>query len=149
MGDLIGALTWARFKNLIRDANDTFGQDTITWRRSTGGLDRYSEDNAAEGFDDIDILGLFNYNYFRTWPMTQTTETGELDRQSCVLILNVRYLEENEWDINSRLNYNPAADRFIFKGITYKAMGDTELAQAQDEPLLFMVILKREEKPTA
>ena len=35
-------------------------------------------------------------------------------------------------------------DRFIINGIVYKPDGDTQVAQAKDEALVFLVILKRD-----
>lgn len=147
--DLIGNNKWAQFQSIIKNANDTFGQAIVIWRRSKGGLDFYGEDNSTEEFEDIELKGLFNHNFFRTWPITFTTEGGELDRQNTVLILNVDYLIENGWaDEYNRLKYDAAADRFIYNGLVHKAMGDSEISQAKDGHLLFQLILKREEKQT-
>lgn len=147
--DRIGSTNWQKFKDIIRDAHDTFNQDTVIWHRSSGGLDRFGEDNVTETFELIPIQGLFLYNYFRTWPITQTTESGEIDRQTKVLILNLKYLGENGWLDNwGKFAYDAAADRFEFKGEIYKDMGSTELSQAQNEPLLFSIVLKEEEKNT-
>ena len=42
------------------------------------------------------------------------------------------------WDLNWQ------EDRFVINGLTYRPSGDTQLAQAKDEALVFMVILKRD-----
>lgn len=149
MSDLIGASVWAQFKSVIDSAHDTFNQQPITWKRSKGGLDLNGEDNLSEQFDMITLYGLVDYNAFRKWPVTQTSETGELDRQTEVLLLNMEYLRnEGYLNANNYFAYNEAADRFIHNGITYKAYGGTHLSQTKTEPLLFMVILQRQEIPT-
>ena len=40
--------------------------------------------------------------------------------------------------------FNWSEDRFIINGIGYKPSGDTQVAQAKDEALIFLVILKRD-----
>ena len=41
--------------------------------------------------------------------------------------------------------FDRSLDRFIVNGIVYKSSSDTQVAQAKDDPLLFQVILKRDE----
>ena len=147
--DRVGSANWNKFRKIIRDAHDTFNQETIIWYRSLGGMDRWGEDNVTERFEIITLNGLFLFNYFRTWPITYTTETGELDRQSKVLLLNIDYLGENGWlDPYGKLNHDAAADRFEYRGELYKDMGNTELSQAASTPLLTAIVLKEEEKKT-
>jgi len=149
MADLIGAAVWAQYKAIINDGQDTFNQMDITWLRSVGGLDRNGEDNLTEGFTNITLKGLIDFNYFRKWSVMMTTESGALDRQTEVLLLNMEYLRGLGYlNANNYFDYDKNADRFIGNGIKYKAVGDTHISQAQDEPLLFMVILEREETPT-
>lgn len=149
MVDLIGSVTWDLYKNIINSGHETFNQDSITWLRSNGGLDRNGEDNLNENFTSIVLKGLFDYNYFRKWATNQTTETGELDRQNEVILLNIKYLKDLGY-MNSAgyFNFDQSSDRFIHKGIKYKSVGSTLVSQAQTEPLLFMVILQREEIQT-
>lgn len=147
--DRVGSANWQKYKDVINDGHDTFNGATIVWHKSRGGLDRWGEDNETERFEQIMLKGLFVFNYFRTWPVTYTTETGELDRQSKVLMLNKKYLQDNGWlNAQGRLNYNAAADRFEYKGEFYKDAGYTELSQAQSDELHIMIILKEEEKST-
>ena len=40
--------------------------------------------------------------------------------------------------------FNWSEDRFIINGICYKPSGDTQVAQAKDEALVFLVILRRD-----
>ena len=61
-------------------------------------------------------------------------------------ILNLKYLRDNGWlNSNGNFDYDVSMDRFIHDGIIYKSTGETKICQAQDEPLLVMLILKREE----
>lgn len=143
---LINAITWDKYKDIINQAHDTFNQHTIVWKRSLGGLDRNGEDNLSERFENIELKGLIDYNYIRKWPITNVTTTGELDRQTMVLILNIKYLSDNGWlNVNNNFNFNFTSDRFIDQGITYKAFGDTPLSQAYDNPLHIMLVLQRDE----
>ena len=41
-------------------------------------------------------------------------------------------------------DFNWVEDRFQINGITYRPTGDTQVAQAKDEALIFLVILKRD-----
>ena len=45
---------------------------------------------------------------------------------------------EGYWD------FNWSEDRFIINGMIYKPSGDTQVAQAKDQALVFLVILKRD-----
>jgi len=95
------------------------------------------------------LLGLIQYNDYRSWPSTKTTDSGEIDKQNLLLYLNIKYLSDNGFaNSDGFLNFDPGADRFIIKGITYKALGESQTAQASEEPLLQFIILKREEIDT-
>ena len=85
------------------------------------------------------------YNAFRNWPINKATVTGELDDENLSILVTKSYIEqlghltpEGYWD------FNWSEDRFVINGITYKPSGDTQVAQAKDEALVFMVILKRD-----
>jgi hypothetical protein len=146
MADLVGNSVWAQYKSIINDGHDTFNQDQIIWLKSRGGIDRNGEDNLTEQFAVVTLLGLFDYNAFRKWPINQTTDTGELDRQTEVILLNIKYLRDSGYLTPAgNFNFQQDADRFIHKGIKYKSTGQTPISQAKDEPLLIMIILSREE----
>lgn len=150
MSDLIGAAVWAQYKSIINDGHDTFNQHEVIWLRSDGGLDRHGEDNETEQFTVVILKGLFEYNYFRKWRVTNPTDTGEIDAQTEVLLLNLKYLRDNGYlTAANNFNYQIDADRFIHDGIKYKCVADTKISQAQDEPLLLMLVLQREEIMTA
>lgn len=147
--DRLGIANWAKYKALINDAHDTFNQETFVWYRFKSGLDRFGEDRETAKYDAITLKGLFDFNYFRKWPTVFTQPTGEIDRQTTVVILNVKYLRSlNLTTPKGRFDYDPALDRFEYDGIIYKAVSDTRISQAQDEPLLFDMLLEREELNT-
>ena len=41
-------------------------------------------------------------------------------------------------------DFNWAEDRFIINGIPYRPSGDTNVSQAKDEAIVFLIILKRD-----
>ena len=144
--DLLSTNEWDEFKSIINDAHDTFFQDTLVWYKSKGALDVHGEDMLNERFTIINLKCLFSYNYFRTWPVTQTSETGQLDRESLVVLLNKSYLNSLGYiNDNGNFIFNPGLDRFLIRGVKYKAMGQTDLSQAYDTPLLFQIIMQKEE----
>jgi hypothetical protein len=148
--DIVGAGNWQLYKDLMRDAQETFAKQTITWLRSRGGLDRFAEDNVTERFDTITLEVLIQYNIFRTWPITATSDQGQIDKESVVIYMNKEYLEENNWlTTNNNFKLDAAADRFIIDGITHIAMGNTDVAQDHSDPLWVIVILKRDKDITA
>lgn len=136
---------WAKYKSCIADFMDTAGQTPVIWRRFNFGLDRYQEDNDNSSFTDTPIVGLFQYNYFRSWPLNKDEEGGELDKESTVLLLDMRFLRDNGFlNANDNFDYNEDADRFIIDGIVWKSFGYTKIASAQNEGLIFQIILKRD-----
>lgn len=150
MSYLIPDSTWANYESIINGIHEDFNQDDVTWKRSRGGIDRDGEDNSTERFSSITLKALFQYNAARVWPLTRFTDGGLLDKESEVIILNLKYLNDLGYiNANGNFDYNQDSDRFIHKGITYKSTGDTPLSQAKDKPLLFMIILTRDSLPTA
>jgi hypothetical protein len=146
--DLVGQAGWDLFRQVIRNAHDTFNQQDITWMRAEPSLDYHGEDNIPP-FTPITLKVLAFYNSFRTWPTNQPTTTGELDRQTVVIYLNKDYLRENDWlNNNDNFNFQPDKDYFILDGIIYKATGETDISQAHGDPLLTQVILSRQEGTT-
>lgn len=144
----ITALQWADYKSIINEAHNTFNQQSLIWRKFNASLNRDGEDIPGS-VSNINILGLIKYNDFKTWPSDYNTESGSLDRENEVLILNLKYLRDNGWlNSNGNFDYDVSMDRFIHDGIIYKSTGETKICQAQDEPLLVMLILKREETNT-
>ena len=88
---------------------------------------------------------MLSYNAFRNWPINKATVAGALDDENLSLLVSDNYIRsigyENEqgyWDFNWEM------DRFVINGIVYKPSGDTQIAQAKDQALAYMVILKRD-----
>lgn len=143
MSAKISDAEWARFSSVINEFHNDAFQDVVEWKKPRPYIKRAGEDR-PKTFDTLELKGLFFYNYFRTWPITEYTINGEFDKQSEVLLLNVEYLRTNHTvDSSLRLIYSPHEDLFIHRGQVYEATGDSFISQAKDTPLLFMLILKR------
>jgi|TARA_R110000803_G_scaffold206272_3_gene273445 hypothetical protein len=150
MGHL-SAADWQHYKDAINLAHSDFNQETLTWKRAEVFMSRYGEDPTGAGasFVDVPLKVLIQSNYFRSWPVTKTSESGELDKESLVVILNYKYLQNSGYITpNKYFDFKPDLDRFVVKGREYKAFGDLDAAYANDEPLLFYLILKREQTHT-
>lgn len=138
---------WDHYKSIVSDFIDNdAGKQPIVWKRYSSNLLPYGEDS-GETYDNIPLDVLVGYNSFRTWPINRATTSGELDAQNLAIWVSAKLLryrgflnESGYWEFNRSL------DRFIINGIEYKSSGDTQVAQAKDEALLFMVVLKREEE---
>lgn len=149
--DEVGDTIWEEYKELIQvDAADTFFKDSIIWKRVDLFLDENGEDEIGKTFTDVSLECLIDYNDFRTWPLTRNTETGELDKQTAVVILSLKVLEDLGYlNGNGNFDFNSDEDRFEIDGVLYKPFGDTNTAQAKDKPLLFQLVLEREDTPTS
>lgn len=141
---------WAQYKKVIDKASESFNQDTITWHRHVRSFQRYGEDAAVnEHYTDITLNTLVAYNIFRTWPMTKESIGGQLDAENIVMILNKQYLEDLGYlNASGFFAMDPGMDKFTHRGIEYHASGETEVAQAGSEALMFYIVLAREETPT-
>lgn len=148
MGFLTSA-DWQEYKDIINEFNlDDSNMQVITWRRLTTNLSRFGEDDNI-AHTNTNINGLLQYNYFRSWPTNKTTISGEVDKESVLLWLNIEYLRTNGWlTASNQFSFRPGEDRFIVNGVTYKALGNSQAAQASDEPLLVFIVLKAEETET-
>lgn len=147
---MLSTAQWQVYKNIINKAQDSFNQDNITWHRHAWGFQRYGEDTKAnENYTDIVLKCLVGYNVFRTWPMTRETTGGAIDKENIVLLLNKKYLEDLGYlNADGFFAMDPGKDKFTHRGIAYRAAGETEVAQAGDDPLLFYIVLKREDSIT-
>lgn len=139
---------WDMHNNAINDYHyDTF-QDDLIWVRNIITTSKHGEDNNIRGSETI-LKCLVYYNVFRTWPIDQPTDTGEIDKQSCMVYLNKKWLKENNYlNSDDNLEFDQVQDRFILNGIKYQSTGDSDISQAHNNPLLFFLILKREEVNT-
>lgn len=140
---------WDTYAGILDEWQEDAFQQDIIWRKSVVVLSKHGEDNNVR-FIDKELKGLIQYNYFRAWPINQPTDSGELDKESCLLYLNIKYLKSmgytNSYD---QFQFEPTMDRFIINGVTYKAFGDSQVAQAHNKPLFIYIILKREEVETS
>lgn len=73
----------------------------------------YGEDTGTV-YTPIQLEGLFQYNYIKTWPLEELSISGELNPGDTVLYISGRLLKENGflneygyWD------FNWSEDRFI------------------------------------
>lgn len=140
---------WQEYKDIINEFNqDDSNLEDVIWRRLNTNLSRFGEDDNVI-HTNVNIKGLLQYNYFRAWPTNRTSVSGELDKESVLLWLNIDYLRTNGWlTPSNQFIFRPGEDRFIINGVLYKALGDSQAAQASDEPLLVFMVLKKEETET-
>ena len=143
-------LDWNRYKKIVNDFIDQdAGKQPFMWLRKFEQIMPFGEDVGIK-YEPISLEGLFHYNYIKTWGTQGLSISGELDATDVVLYISKRLLEEhgfiNEYGYWA---FNWAEDRFIVEGKVYKPFGDTQVAQANNEALLFFVILKRVNKEEA
>jgi len=145
MGEVVSSAQWARYKKIIDKAHGSFNQDTLIWIKYNDSVPRYNEELGENG-TRIELKALIGYNSFRTWPITRRDNAGELDNQNMVAYINRQYLIDLGYTTpQGYFNFRPDKDYFIHRGLRYKAEGDTLLSQAYDDPLLVLIVLKREE----
>lgn len=142
---LVPDSVWDRYKDIINEFHDDAFQQSITLLRKVTIDDPHGEDTNIRD-QELKLLCLVQYNYFRSWPINDVKPSGEHDKESCLVYFNLDFLEKNGLlDGNGNLQFNPAMDRFILEGVTYKAFGDSKAAQAKDQNLFIFIILQREE----
>lgn len=136
---------WEVYKNLINGVASSFNKEVVEWGRAEFKKDPYGE-STEQGFTFVNLEALLGFNTFRTWPITDHTEAGELDNQNMFMMLNRKYLSDNGWlTPQGYFNFDPASDIFKHRGIQYKSDGDTLASQAKDDPLHLYLILVRQE----
>lgn len=137
---------WDTYKRIVNDFIDNdAGKQQILWKRYIDQPLPFGEDSGKK-YMDVSLEVLVGYNSFRTWPINQSTISGELDNQNVAIWVSARLLKENGYLNNQGYwEFNRSLDRFVINGIVYKSAGDTQVSQAKNEALLFMVVLKREE----
>lgn len=136
---------WNRYKKIINTFHEDANQDILQWLPEMDYIPINGEDQGQFG-QTQELKCLFVYNYFRTWPIIGYTINGEVDKQSCVALINIDYLKREHptrVNANGQLIYKPDKDLFIHRGDKYIATGDTFVSQAKEQPLLYMLILKR------
>lgn len=153
---LVSNKSWDRYKKHIKRFLDLdAGRQTIIWAKNLNQLLTHGEDTIPY-YRRIEIEALCYYNAFRNWPINTPTATGETDDENLSIMISRDYIESLEggkyWKKSNDIegstegywDFNWSEDRFVINGITYKPSGDTNVAQAKDEPLVFLIILKRD-----
>lgn len=141
----ISAQKWETYKAIVNDfIEEDAGKQPVLWLKRFNQMLSFGEDS-GENYEPIPLEGLIQYNYIRTWPSLKETVSGELDGINIVLYVTKRSLSEagylNEYGY---WNFNWTQDKFVINGKVYSPSGDTQVAQALDEAILFIVVLKRE-----
>lgn len=136
---------WELYVNTLNAWHSDVFQQPIIHKKFIIYRNTYGEDTDPV-FEDNVIKGLVQYNYFRAWAVTQATTTGEIDKETCLVYFNKKYLEETgNLTSEGNLDFDPAMDRFILDGLVYKSSGESTAAQAYDKSVFYFIILKREE----
>lgn len=137
--------TWDRYKRIITEFIDfDAGRQDIIWAKKVNQFLDHAEDSLPSYYE-IHIEALCYYNSFRNWPINKATVSGELDDENLSILISKSYIERLGYlDEHGYWRFNWSEDRFIINGIVYKPYGDTQVAQAKDEALVFLVILKRD-----
>lgn len=146
MIDLLGS-DWGAYKELMGDAHLTFSQKAVTWKKRKDIVNIFGEDQPLKNSDflEIPLLVLCNYNYMRSWPITNNTESGEIDGQSLQVLINKEYLRGLGYiNLSNYWEYKPDFDRLVIDGLQYKFFGDTAAAQMQDDDVHITFIAKRD-----
>lgn len=136
---------WARYKKIITDFLDVdAGRQKIVWAKHIDQILSYGEDVAPQ-FTYLVIEALCYYNAFRNWPINQSTTSGELDEENLSILISKNQIEKLGYlTEDGYMDFNWSEDRFQINGQIYRASGDTQVAQAKDEALVFLIILKRD-----
>lgn len=139
---------WAMHIDTVNLWQEDAFQETITWMSSATNRSYHGEDdNHRENAIELKCLVL--YNYFRSWPIDQATDSGEIDKQSCMAIFNLKWLEtQGHLNEFGQFDINQGDDKFILNGLTYVPSGDSQVSQAYNNPLMTFIVLKREEIST-
>lgn len=136
---------WERYKRIVQKFLDfDAGRQVIYWMKHVDQQLAFAEDSTPQ-FIGIQIEALCFYNAFRNWPLNKATVSGALDEENLSIYISKSAVEKLGYlNSDGYWNFNWEEDRFVINGIVYKPSGDTQVAQAKDEPLVFMVILKRD-----
>lgn len=135
---------WKRYKSILNDfMSHDAARQPVLWLRKPEQLTAFGED-AGIIWEPHIILSLFQYNYIRTWPFNDLGTAGEIDTSNIMMYISKEFLSINGYiDQHGYWDFNWAQDRFIVNGKVYKPGGDTQVAQASEDPLLFLVVMSR------
>lgn len=154
---LVSNKSWDRYKKHIkRFLDQDAGRQTIIWAKNVNQLLTHGEDTTPY-YEKVEIEALCYYNAFRNWPINFASVSGETDEENLSIMISRDYIEgleggrfwkkivsDNGVPTDGYWDFNWVEDRFQINGITYRPTGDTQVAQAKDEALIFLIILKRD-----
>jgi hypothetical protein len=145
MGRLMSDKAWDKYKSLVTQfLDEESGMQPVIWAEHVKLPGKYGEDN-NNYYYRRDIRALCYYNAFRNWPLNKSSVTGELDEENLSILISKKQVEELEaLTPEGYFKFDWAMDRFIINGVVYRPSGDTQVAQAKDEALVFLIILKRD-----
>lgn len=126
----------------------------ITWMRSLNYRNRYNEaytdfapSTPLVGYEPVQLLGLINYNYARSWPVDNRREYGKIDDQSVQVFFSVPDLKIVNASADSGVFRYDNADYFVFDECEWVYAGDTPAAPVKEEQnLVFTLILTKKVK---
>ena len=134
---------WNRYDGIISNFLDTdAGRKKIVWVNNITQPLPFGED---EGFKyyGIPLEVLCFYNSFRNWPINQPSVSGTIDDENLTIYISKTQLTDY-LDENGYFKFDGTQDRFVISGQVYKPSGDTEISQAKNKTLCFMIILERD-----
>lgn len=136
---------WSKYKRTVQNFLDQdSGRQKIIWASHIDQILSYGEDNLPQYVFNV-IEALCYYNAFRNWPINKSSVSGEQDEENLSIMISKQYLADMGYlDSNGYFDFNWAEDRFIINGIPYRPTGDTNVSQAKDEAIIFLIILKRD-----
>lgn len=143
--ELISSQDWAKYREVINNAFDTFADKVITLQQFTHENFNYGEGGAV--YNPLSIPALMNYNVYRTWPVNDTTHSGTVDKENVQIILNYDLLNSLGLIFDGRFLFKPQQDYFIIDGEDWIDSGITNASQAPALPLFVDLILMRKPKP--
>ena len=136
---------WSKYKRTVQNFLDQdSGRQKIIWASHIDQILSYGEDSLPQYVFNV-IEALCYYNAFRNWPINKSSVSGEQDEENLSIMISRQYLADNGYlGSNGYFDFNWAEDRFIINGIPYRPTGDTNVSQAKDEAIVFLIILKRD-----
>ena len=142
---LVSDKAWSKYKKIIQDFLDQdAGRQKIVWAKHINQTLSYGEDSLPQYSFNV-IEALCYYNAFRNWPINKSSVSGEQDEENLSIMISRQYLKDRGYlNSNGYFDFNWAEDRFIINGISYRPTGDTNVSQAKDEDIVFLIILKRD-----
>ena len=142
---LVSDKAWSKYKKIVQDFLDQdTGRQKIVWAKHINQPLSYGEDSLPQYSFNV-IEALCYYNAFRNWPINKSSVSGEQDEENLSIMISRQYLKDRGYlNSNDYFDFNWAEDRFIINGISYRPTGDTNVSQAKDEAIVFLIILKRD-----